>query len=123
MNIKIKPLGIKAEKITGIFGKMIGLMFSKKKNLLFVFNKEQKVRIHMLFVFFPIITIWIDDENPGFCHAGKQGISQHKNKKIKKVKVMKPFISFHEEKAKYVLEIPYDQKLLLRIKRSRRLRF
>ena len=122
--INIKPLGIKAERITGILGMARGLMFSKKRNLLFEFNREQKVGIHMLFVFFPIIAVWIVDEKPpGFSHAGKRSLSQHKNKRIKKVKVMKPFVSFHEEKAKYVLEMPYDKKLFVRMRKSRGLKF
>lgn len=104
--VKIKPLNLKAQKITSMFGMARGLMFSKKKNILFVFPKEQKVGIHMLFVFFPIITIWLDSK-----------------KKIKKVQVMKPFISFQEEKARYVLEVPYSAKLLSRLRRMSTLRF
>jgi len=102
----IKTLGIKAQKITSIAGMARGLMFSKKKSLLFSFKKEQNIGIHMLFVFFPIIAVWID-----------------KNKKIKKVKVMRPFISLHEEKANYLLEIPYSKKLLLRVRKLRTIKF
>ena len=104
--VKIKPLNLKAQKITSLSGMARGLMFSKKKNLLFEFRKEQNVGIHMLFVFFPIIAVWID-----------------KNKKIKNVKRMKPFVSFHEEKAKYILEIPFDKKLFLRLRKLRNLKF
>lgn len=104
--ITIKPLGIRAQKIVSISEMARGLMFSKKKNLLFAFQKEQKIGIHMLFVFFPIIVVWLD-----------------KNKRIIKMKVMKPFISFHEEKAKYILEVPYNGKLFGIVSRSRRLRF
>ena len=104
--VSIKSMGIKAERTTSLIRMARGLMFSKKKNILFEFNREQDVGIHMLFVFFPIIAVWIDEK-----------------KRIKEIKVMKPFISFHEEKAKYVLEIPYDRKILMRIGKSKRLRF
>ena len=104
--INIKPLKIKAQKITSLAGMAKGLMFSKKKSLLFDFKQEKKVGIHMLFVFFPLIVIWLDSK-----------------KKIKAIKIMKPFVSFHEEKARWILEIPYTQKLFLRLRRLRTLKF
>ena len=39
-----------------------GLMFSRRRNLLFVFDKERKVSIHMLFVFFSIDIYWLDKD-------------------------------------------------------------
>lgn len=69
---------------------IIGLMFSKKKNLLLIFNKEEKHPIHTLFVFFPVQIIWFD-----------------KNKKLidfKKAYPFQPFIS-HKGKSKYILEL------------------
>lgn len=69
------------------FSKFRGLMFSKKKNLLFVFNKEKIIAIHMLFVFFPITVIYLD-----------------KNKKeTARVKAY-PFTILKPRKAKYILE-------------------
>ena len=106
IRIKIKPLNIKAQKIEGIFGKVRGLMFSKRKNLLFVFDREQKIGIHMLFVFFKIIVVWLD---------GK--------KRITKVKVMRPFVSVSEARGRYILEIPYSQKMLRRLRSMKLLRF
>ena len=106
MKLKIKPLNIGAERITSLYGMAKGLMFSKKKNLLFEFHREQKIGIHMLFVFFPIIAVWID-----------------KRKRIKRVKIMKPFISLHEEKAKYLLEIPYNKRLFGILRNVRNLKF
>ena len=38
-----------------------GLMFSRKKNLVFVYDKPTLVDLHMLFVFFPIDALYIND--------------------------------------------------------------
>ncbi|MBI2655550.1 DUF192 domain-containing protein, partial [Candidatus Woesearchaeota archaeon] len=45
-----------------ILSKSMGLMFSlKQKNaLIFKFNKEQIISLHMLFVFYPIDVIFLD---------------------------------------------------------------
>ena len=103
--IKIRGIG-KAEKITSLLGMAKGLMFSKKKSLLFEFKKENKVGIHMLFVFFPLIVVWLDSK-----------------KRIKKVRKMIPFLSVHEERAKYVLEVPFEKRLFSRLNRMKSLRF
>ena len=69
------------------FSKFRGLMFSRKKNLLFVFKKEKLIAIHMFFVFFPITVIYFD-----------------KNKKeTARVKAY-PFTILKPRKAKYILE-------------------
>ena len=69
------------------FSKFRGLMFSKKRNLLFVFKKEKIIAIHMLFVFFPINVIYFD-----------------KNKKeTARVKAY-PFSILKPRKAKYIFE-------------------
>jgi uncharacterized membrane protein (UPF0127 family) len=73
-----------------IWSKASGLMFSKKKNLVFVFDQEKRVGLHMLFVFFPIDVLFLD-----------------KNKRIIEIKRnFRPF-SFYtsKEKAKYVVEL------------------
>ncbi len=46
--------------------KITGLMFSRREKariLLFKFRKEQKIKIHSVFVFYPFIAIWLDDKN------------------------------------------------------------
>lgn len=69
------------------FSKFRGLMFSKKKNLLFVFKEEKTIAIHMFFVFFSINIIYFD-----------------KNKKeTARVKAY-PFTILKPRKAKYILE-------------------
>lgn len=64
-------------------------MFSKKKNLLFVFEKEKRISLHMLFVFFPIRAIGLNER-----------------KKVISIKKLFPFISLYytKEKAKYIIE-------------------
>ena len=78
------------------WGKASGLMFSIKKNLLFVFNKPQKVSFHNFFVFFSIDLVFLD-----------------KNMKILEIKRnFKPFrIYTPKNKASYVLELCEYHKL------------
>ncbi len=84
---------MKTEICKSWLSKFRGLMFSKKKNLLFVFNKEKRVIIHMFFVFYPINIIYFD-----------------KNKKpIAKVKAY-PFTILKPRKAKYILETTEEIK-------------
>jgi len=72
------------------FNKTRGLMFSKKKNLILVFNKEKRISLHMFFVFFPIDVLFLD-----------------KNKKIVEIKKnFKPFTFYtSKQKAKYAVEL------------------
>jgi uncharacterized protein len=43
------------------FQQAIGLMFSfKPKNLVFEFNEEKNISLHMMFVFFPIDLVFMD---------------------------------------------------------------
>lgn len=68
-------------------------MFSKKKNLLFVFDKEQKIALHNFFVFYPINLVFLD-----------------KNKNVIEIKKnFKPFTFYtSKKKARYLLETPFD---------------
>lgn len=46
-----------------LFSRCRGLMFARKAHaLVMVFPKEQRVGIHMWFVFFPIDVIWLDNQ-------------------------------------------------------------
>ena len=78
----------------GILSKFIGLMFSRNKNtaLIFKFNKEQIILLHMLFVFYPIDVLFLN-----------------KNKIVvdKKENFM-PFAFYKsKKKAMYVIELPF----------------
>ncbi len=66
-----------------------GLMFSKRENLVFVFNDEKKRSLHSWFVFFPIEVYFID-----------------KYKQVVEKAILKPFSSYwSKNKAKYIIEI------------------
>ena len=43
------------------FSKVRGLMFSRRKNLLFVYSKPTFVNLHMLFVFFSADALYLDE--------------------------------------------------------------
>ena len=53
-----------AELCRSSFSKFVGLMFSANmdKALIFEFNDEKKIRLHMLFVFYPIDVLFLDKE-------------------------------------------------------------
>ncbi len=44
------------------FGKMKGLMFSKRKNILFILENEKIFPIHSFFVFFPFDAVYINSK-------------------------------------------------------------
>jgi hypothetical protein len=89
-NTKKETLTDKACICRSSFRKALGLMFSKKKDLIFEFEKEKRISLHMLFVFFPIWAIYLD-----------------KHKKVIAAKKLYPFIStfYPEEKARYIIEM------------------
>ena len=84
MEIKLKNLA----ECSSLCSKAKGLMFSKKKNLVFIFDKEKPVSLHMLFVFFPIWAVYLN-----------------KKKIATKVKKLYPFISLCKGNAKFILEL------------------
>ena len=77
----------------GILSKFIGLMFSKKQNrgLIFRFNKEKIISLHMFFVFYPIDVLFVD----------KNKIVVDKKENFKPFTFYKP-----RKKAMYVIELP-----------------
>ncbi len=75
------------------FSKAIGLMFGRKRNLVFVFDKEQIINLHNLFVFFPINLIFLDKD--------KNVIEIKRN--------FGPFCFYSSRNtAKYLIETPFD---------------
>ncbi len=84
----------KAKLCKNIFCKAFGFMFRFRKPghaLVFIFNNERKIDLHMLFVFFPIDVLFLD-----------------KNKGVVDIKKnFKPFAYYASKvKAKYVIELP-----------------
>ena len=53
---------MKAKYCISFWSKFRGLMFSNKKNLLFVFDNEERRGLHMFFVFFPINVIFLNKD-------------------------------------------------------------
>lgn len=73
-----------------LFSQAKGLMFSKRKNLMFVFDKEKIISIHTWFVFFPIDVVFLDKDM----------------KLVESVENLKPFRFYKSKnKAKYMIEI------------------
>lgn len=73
------------------WSKFRGLMFSRKHTLVFVFEKDRLVQLHMLFVFFPIDVLYLDNN---------QRVIEVKND-------LRPFTFYSpKNKARYVVEIP-----------------
>ena len=68
-----------------------GLMFSKPRTLVFVFDREARIALHMWFVFFPIDLAFLDS-----------------NFRVVEVKLnFKPFTTYvPNSKAKYIIEAP-----------------
>lgn len=78
-----------------ILGQSLGLMFSRKKTVVFELSYEQKVPLHTFFVFFPITVLFFDYR-----------------KRIVEQTVMKPFsFYFPRHKAKYIVELPFETKI------------
>ncbi|MFA6888664.1 MAG: DUF192 domain-containing protein [Candidatus Woesearchaeota archaeon] len=80
-----------------------GLMFSNQKDLIFVQKKEEKVPLHMWFVFFPIDVVYLNNK-----------------KRVVEIKEnFMPFtFYFPKQKAQYVLELAQGsiQKTKIQIK-------
>ena len=73
--------------------KAIGLMFSGRKRVVMIFDRERIVSLHTFFVFFPIKVEFLDAK-----------------KKMVEKTVMKPF-SFYssKKKARFVVETPLKE--------------
>jgi len=73
-----------------IFSQSLGLMFSKRKNLIMIFNKERTISLHNFFVFYPIDVLILDE-----------------NKKVVEIKEnFKPFTFWNSKnKGKYLIEL------------------
>ena len=94
---KKKSIVTKTTYCKTFFRKLRGLMFAKPivdEGLVFVYEKETFIHLHMLFVFFPIDILWLDS-----------------NKQVVGIKrSAKPFCWFIEAPApaQYVVELPKD---------------
>jgi hypothetical protein len=87
-----------------IFSKAKGLMFTKQKKdkaLVFYFDKEKIISLHMFFVFHPIDVLFLDKE-----------------KRVAEIKRnLKPFAVYYpKQKAKYIIELNSGTTKKTRIK-------
>ena len=73
-----------------------GLMFRPKQGMLFIFSETKKYPIHMLFVFYPIWAIWLDE-----------------NKTIIDIKKAYPFMPYiaHKGNAAFLFETPFPHSV------------
>lgn len=89
--VRAKEEKYECEVARTFFEKMRGLMFSGRKNILFVFDRERFFGIHSLFVFFPFDAIYLDSRKIV----------------VDVAKGVKPFTPYLENRtpAKYLLEL------------------
>jgi len=89
---KGKVLAKEFQPCISLLSRMKGLMLSKSpRSLVMAFPKEQKIGIHMMFVFFPIDVLWLD--------ANQMVVAMRES--------LKPWAAaYPQEPAKYVVELP-----------------
>jgi len=77
-----------------VFSQALGLMFSKRKNLIMIFNKERNISLHNFFVFYPIDVLILNE-----------------NKKVIEIKNnFRPFTFWNSKnKGKYLIELGKDE--------------
>ena len=97
LKYKGKKINLQVKKL-GVFGRFIGLMFSRRENaraLLFDFKKPTRTPIHSFFVFYPFIAVWLN-----------------KNWKIQELRVVNPFLPCIKPKKPFcrLVEIPLNSQ-------------
>ena len=107
----MKLKGVRIQICKSLLSKLTGFMFSlsRKKAKIFVFDEEQNVGIHMLFVFMSLFVVWLDAK-----------------KRVVDFKLMLPFFSYYSNRAKYVVEIPFSRKnarIFRKLKKGMRIEF
>ncbi|MDD5337337.1 MAG: DUF192 domain-containing protein [Candidatus ainarchaeum sp.] len=80
-----------AETAASLWERARGLMFSRRKNILFFFKEEGTIGIHSFFVFFPFDAVYLDS----------------KKQVVEVVKAIKPFTPYvkNRKPAMYLLEM------------------
>ena len=98
---KNRTISANAKILVNNLSKFIGLMLSKRQNkaLIFKFNKEKSISLHMFFVFYPIDVLFLD-----------------KNKVVvDKKENFKPF-RFYKSKGKAMYAIELNQGIIRKTK-------
>ena len=87
-------------------------MFSRKKNLLFVFRKEGFVPLHMFFVFYPILVFFIDKDHKlvesAYLRPWQIYSPKHKSKYILEVSTLPPKLLMKFKEIKLGIKITWD---------------
>ena len=82
-----------AKPCKSVFSRTLGLMFSKSRPLIFIFDKEKITPLHMFFVFYPIDVLFLNK---------KKGVIETKED-------FRPFTFYTPKyKALYIVELPKD---------------
>lgn len=90
---KNKTISQKEKYCNNVFSRGWGLMFSRRKNLVMVFDEEKRVRLHNFFVFYPIDVLVLD--------SSKRIVEIKRN--------FKPFsVWSSKKKGKYVVELGFS---------------
>jgi uncharacterized membrane protein (UPF0127 family) len=88
---KNKLLAKTPKTCISVLSKAVGLMFKKPKTLIFIFEREKIIPLHMLFVFYPIDVL--------FVNQSKKVVETKKN--------FRPFTFYTpKHKAKFIIELP-----------------
>lgn len=100
-NFGKSKLNVEVNKV-GLLMSGFGLTFKTRntKNLLFIFRKPSRIALTSLFVFFPFVAVWLDE-----------------NKNVIETKIIKPFTLSIKPKhnSKYLIELPlnkYNSKVI-----------
>jgi uncharacterized membrane protein (UPF0127 family) len=102
MKIKIKGTTLQCEVADNFWKRLVGLSFSRKKNMLFVFSHEAKWSFWMFLVRYPIKFVFINKQKTVVDVKVGKPISLNANS----WKVYKP-----RKTCKYVLETPSRLKV------------
>jgi uncharacterized membrane protein (UPF0127 family) len=102
MKIKLKNSVIEAEIAENFWKRMIGLSFSKKKNMFFPLEFEAKWSLWMFGVRYPIKMIFIDKNKTVIDIKNGEPLSFNP----KTWKIYKP-----RKSCKYILETPFNLKI------------
>jgi uncharacterized membrane protein (UPF0127 family) len=101
MKIKLKNSVMEADVADGFFKKMIGLSFSKKRNMLFTMDFEYRWQFWMFGVRYGLKMIFLDKDKRIVDVLKAEPLSLD----LKTWKVYTP-----RKPSKYILETPYDIK-------------
>jgi uncharacterized membrane protein (UPF0127 family) len=102
MKIKLKNSVIEADFANSFWKRLIGLSFSKKRNMLFLMSYESKWSFWMFGVRYPLKMIFIDSNKKVIDIKEAEPLSLN----LKTWKTYSP-----REPCKYVLETPSDLKI------------